>query len=191
MIELDSILTRFKIKKQEKPSDLVRRRTEGVLLTDKLADEIKLMVEQQSGCGFVAIIKVLRLLDSPILKTTEKQTELVKAFKDKFGALTADMLPQQIVHFCQQIELGVKITKFYYRENFSPEAILNSPDLAHIEFPLTSFTSNDQIILEANQVGIIGIQNKDNTEGHYFCTDNSDILIEVNPGGGIRVKSLY
>jgi len=192
----ESIVRNFK-KKEKEPfieptsaSERLKKRMENVLLTDTVSDEIKTMVESGSGCGFIALLRLLRHLDSPIFTNRIKRNEFIKKFKTKFNSLDADLGPSDLIRFCEENSLGVNLTAFYFANNLGSEKDIldemSSFGEVPIDFPVTIFNpENFELILEENQVAILGLEKRteNGIEGHYLCSDENEIITRVNPGG--------
>lgn len=173
---------------ENSPTLPLRRRMQDVLLLDRLSDEIKKMIDDQSGCGFTSLLQILRFVDSPILKDRKQQEKLIQVFKEMFGSLSADLVPADIVKFCKSYDLGINIIKFYYDWNLgSQEDVtqhLTSNGQIKISFPVHVFRPDLlQVTLEPNQVAIIGLESQNKEHGHYICSDKSDFMGRLSSGG--------
>jgi hypothetical protein len=166
----------------------LRRRLENVLFVDRTANELKEMVESGSGCGFVSLVRVLRVLESPTLKNRKLQEELIASFKNEFGSLDAPVAIPALLSFVSKNDLGIAAKAVYYDYgSFSEEGIKKilapvqglSADLEIISYLPSAFN----LTLEANQSAIVGIKSLTKDSDHFISTETGNIYQGIGKGG--------
>lgn len=170
----------------------IKRRVVNIMLTDRISDEIRKMVVSGSGCGFIALLRVILHLNSDIVSNRKKQIEFIESFQKEFRSLDAELGPDDLVRFCEQNNLGVKIIALHYSVDLgSSQEIwdaISSKGKIKVDFPVREFDPDQfSLTLEANQVAILGLEKRTNQGivAHYLCSDPNEILSKINPGGDL------
>lgn len=180
-------------KKEEAVS--IRKRTEAMLFGDRISDEVKDMLDLESGCSFFALMRLLRTLDAPVFSNRNAQTEFIESYKNKFGALSAAVDLGDLIAFCKESNLPIDVVDFYYHPDIlSPENMrreLSSDGKYEIDYPITFFDSDELVLsLESDQTALIGLKKRteDGIDAHFVCANNGDIMTRVSSGGNEEIE---
>jgi len=193
---LKDLASRFRGTKPTEHTDVasesspLREKAENVFITDRLSDEIKRMIDSGSGCGFIALLRVMRHLNSSIFSNRENQTKFITSFRQEFGTIDADIGPSDLIRLCKTNNLDINLARYYYNENLGNrkdmEDELSSLGTIPIDFPIYEFHSGPfELILEPFEVAILGVERRTNEgiDAHYLCSDSHEFLLGVSPGG--------